>query len=73
MLLIDFKSDAIPPATPEGVPAQYIRQMGLYARIAGQLYPGQAIRAAILWTELESLMNLPLAPLLEAVASISFK
>jgi len=73
VLLVDFKSDAAPPMTFEGVPQQYVRQMGLYARIAGQLFPRHEIRAAILWTELESLMNLPLGPLLEAVESITFK
>jgi len=57
--VIDYKSDAAVPTRPEDVPGNYVTQLGLYALVAGQLFPGQAVHAAILWTQLESLMNLP--------------
>jgi ATP-dependent helicase/nuclease subunit A len=38
--------------------------------VAGQLFPGKPVAAAILWTELESLMNLP--PELLAAATEGF-
>ena len=64
--LVDFKSDAVPPPNPAGVPHGYLTQLGLYALVARQLFPGHAVRAAILWTSLESLMILPAAALREA-------
>lgn len=65
VLVIDYKSDAVVPATAADTPRNYLTQLGLYALVAGQLFPGRPVRAAILWTELESLMNLP-EPLLQA-------
>src|SRR5690606_40196395 len=59
VLVVDFKSDAAPAARPEDVPPAYLRQLGLYALVARQLSPGR-VRAAILWTSLESLLELPL-------------
>lgn len=57
--VIDYKSDASVPGGPGDVPGNYVTQLGLYALVAGQLFPGRTVRAAILWTRLESLMNLP--------------
>ncbi|UYN98844.1 MAG: double-strand break repair helicase AddA [Devosia sp.] len=60
VLVVDFKSDAAPPMEAAAVKGNYLTQLALYALVAGQLFPGQNVRAAILWTELESLMNLPI-------------
>ncbi|MHA6689382.1 double-strand break repair helicase AddA [Devosia sp. A449] len=57
--LVDYKSDASVPGGPGEVPGNYLTQLGLYALVAGQLFPGRSVRAAILWTQLESLMFLP--------------
>lgn len=59
VLVVDYKSDTTVPEGADGVPGNYLTQLGLYALVAGQLFPGQPVRAAILWTELESLMKLP--------------
>jgi ATP-dependent helicase/nuclease subunit A len=59
VLVVDFKSDAIVPASAGEVPRNYLTQLGLYALVAEQLFPGVRVRAAILWTTLESLMYLP--------------
>lgn len=68
VLVVDYKSDAHVPSRVEDVSGKYLTQLGLYALVAGQLFPGRAVRAAILWTELESLMNLP-SDLLEQARS----
>jgi ATP-dependent helicase/nuclease subunit A len=68
VLVVDYKSDATVPEEAAKVPGNYLTQLGLYALVAGQLFPGRNVRAAILWTELESLMNLP-DGLLEAARS----
>ena len=57
--VVDYKSDTSVPGGPGDVPGNYLTQLGLYALVAGQLFPGRAVHAAILWTQLESLMNLP--------------
>jgi ATP-dependent helicase/nuclease subunit A len=57
--VIDYKSDASVPGGPGDVPGNYLTQLGLYALVAGQLFPGRQVHASILWTRLESLMNLP--------------
>ncbi|MFN4210895.1 MAG: PD-(D/E)XK nuclease family protein, partial [Devosia sp.] len=57
--VVDYKSDASVPGGPGDVPGNYLTQLGLYALVAGQLFPGRAVHAAILWTQLESLMFLP--------------
>nr|WP_314256232.1 double-strand break repair helicase AddA [uncultured Devosia sp.] len=59
VLVIDYKSDASVPGGPGDVSGNYLTQLGLYAFVAGQLFPGRTVRAAILWTQLESLMFLP--------------
>ncbi|MGV8856080.1 MAG: double-strand break repair helicase AddA [Devosia sp.] len=63
VLVIDYKSDASVPGGPGDVPGNYLTQLGLYASVAGQLFPGRTIHAAILWTTLESLMKLPVVAL----------
>lgn len=65
--VVDYKSDASPKSMTD-VPGNYVTQLGLYALVAGQLFPGREIRAAILWTQLESLMFLP-ADILSAGAT----
>jgi len=59
VMVVDYKSDAVVPQGAADVPGNYRAQLGLYALVAGQLYPGRTVRAAILWTSMESLMNLP--------------
>jgi ATP-dependent helicase/nuclease subunit A len=69
--VVDYKSDAAAPEALEGVPAAYLAQLGLYAQIAGLLFPGHEVAAAILWTDPESLMNLPQQLLREAVSGFT--
>jgi ATP-dependent helicase/nuclease subunit A len=71
VLIVDYKSDAVVPATEKDVPAAYLSQIGLYAQIAGQLFPGHEVDAAILWTSLEMLMNLAPERLAQAVTSFT--
>ncbi|MBE0578079.1 double-strand break repair helicase AddA [Devosia sp.] len=59
VMVVDYKSDASVPGGPGDVPGNYLTQLGLYALVAGQLFPGRTVRAGILWTRLESLMFLP--------------
>jgi ATP-dependent helicase/nuclease subunit A len=52
VLAIDYKSNAIIPASPDQVPE------GAYAHLLAQIYPGRRIETAVLWTRGPSLMPL---------------
>lgn len=57
--VIDFKSNAIVPATSAEVPLGLLRQMGAYHHGVQTIYPGRTIRLEILWTRSAELMVLP--------------
>jgi len=73
VLVVDFKSDAAVPDGPEAVPPAYLTQLGLYALVARQLFPGWRVETAILWTSLESLMFLPEVLTSRAAAAFTLK
>ncbi len=73
ILIVDFKSDAVPEMRPERVKPAYLAQLALYALAARQLFPGQRIETAILWTSLESLLKLPDAALAEAAQGFTIQ
>ncbi len=59
VLIVDFKSNILVPNSPEACPEGLLRQMGAYAAMAAQIYPGHIINTAILWTTAATLMALP--------------
>ncbi|WCR10756.1 double-strand break repair helicase AddA [Paracoccus stylophorae] len=59
VLAVDYKSNAQVPATPEDVPTGILRQMAAYRAALRAIYPGRAVRCAILWTASRSVMELP--------------
>jgi ATP-dependent helicase/nuclease subunit A len=69
--IVDYKSDARVPEDQAGVPAAYRTQLGLYALVAGQLFGGRDVKASILWTGPESLMNLDKKELRDAVSGFT--
>jgi ATP-dependent helicase/nuclease subunit A len=64
VLIVDFKTNHIPPAAPAEAPAAYVRQLALYRAVLGKLYPQLPVRAALLWTETPELMEIS-APALD--------
>ena len=59
LVAVDFKTNAVLPATPETCPEGLLRQMGAYAAMLQQVFPGQRVETAILWTAGPRLMRLP--------------
>ncbi len=57
--IVDFKTNAEVPVTPEACPEGILRQMGAYAAALAQIYPSHGIETAILWTRTADLMVLP--------------
>ncbi len=58
VLAVDYKSNAVVPATAAEVPLGILRQMGAYAAALAQIYPDRRIDTAILWTRTAQLMPL---------------
>jgi ATP-dependent helicase/nuclease subunit A len=59
VLAVDYKSNRIVPDTPEATPEGLLRQMGAYAALIRQVWPGHSVRVALLWTAQARLMDLP--------------
>ena len=71
MLIVDFKTNAVVPATPAEIPEGLLRQMGAYAAALALVYPGRRIDTAILWTLSATLMPLPHDMVMEALGRAS--
>ena len=66
VLIADYKSNRPAPRNLAEAKARhpgYIRQLALYRAVLSQLYPGRAVRAALLWTDASNLMEVPAADL----------
>ena len=63
VLIADYKSNRPPPRELADVPANYVAQLALYRAVLRKLYPDRAVRAALIWTEVPDLMELPAAAL----------
>ncbi|WP_435257076.1 double-strand break repair helicase AddA [Thioclava sp. FR2] len=58
VLVVDFKSNRVIPERVDQVPDGILRQMGAYAHVLAQVYPGRRVETAILWTAGPSYMPL---------------
>ena len=58
VLIVDYKTDRVPASAPDRVPVAYLRQMAAYRALLRRIYPGRAIRSALLWTAGPQLMML---------------
>ena len=68
---IDFKTDHNPPDTTAAIPPTYAAQLALYVTALAQVYPGKAVRGALLWTRTQALMEVPPDAIARALDSVS--
>jgi ATP-dependent helicase/nuclease subunit A len=61
VLIVDYKTNRDVPASPEEVAEAYLLQLAAYRLALAEIYPGKPVRAALLWTALPQLMELPAA------------
>ena len=66
ILVLDFKTNRPPPRTVDKVARSYLVQMAAYRSLISATWPGRPVRAALLWTDVPALMELP-GPLLDSV------
>ena len=59
VLAVDFKTNAMIPATPEQVPDGILRQLGAYAHALAQIYPTHRVETAVVWTRTAKIMYVP--------------
>jgi ATP-dependent helicase/nuclease subunit A len=56
VLVADFKTNRPSPARIEDCDPAYLRQMAIYVAVLGEVFPGRAIEAALVWTDGPKLM-----------------
>ncbi|MFI0396426.1 double-strand break repair helicase AddA [Paracoccus jiaweipingae] len=59
VVVMDYKSNAQVPDSPDAVPEGILRQMAAYRLAAQQIWPGRAVSGQILWTAARQVMDLP--------------
>ena len=57
--LVDFKTARRPPAGLDEVPVAILRQMAAYAAALEAAYPGRTVEAALLYTQVPMLLEIP--------------
>ena len=56
VLIVDYKTMRPVPADESRVPQAYLEQLAAYRAAIMGVYPGRAVRCALLWTEGPALM-----------------
>lgn len=59
VLVADYKTNRPPPERVEDVAPLYLRQMAAYRAVLRGVFPGRAVRCALVWTYAARLMPLP--------------
>ena len=59
VLVADYKTNRVAPASAEAVPVTYLRQMAAYRAVLRAIFPGKAVRCALVWTTGPRVMALP--------------
>ena len=62
VLIADYKTNRPAPRRLDDalkVHRGYVRQLALYRVVLGNIYPGRTIRAALIWTDIAALMDIP--------------
>lgn len=59
VLIVDFKSNRLPPERLADVPPAYLGQLAAYTKVIDRIYPERPVRAALLWTSVAQLMPVP--------------
>ncbi len=70
VLIADYKTNRPAPTALDAVPRPYKRQLALYRALLQRIYPGRTVRAALVWTEVPNLMEIPPATLDAELATL---
>jgi ATP-dependent helicase/nuclease subunit A len=70
VLIADYKTDSFVPSGPEEVPPPYINQLALYRAVLTRIYSDKTMRAALIFTNGPSLIEVPGAAMDAALAGV---
>jgi len=59
ILVADYKTDRLPPETPEACNPEYLMQLAIYRDALRLTEPGKPLRFCIVWTEVPRVMIIP--------------
>jgi ATP-dependent helicase/nuclease subunit A len=71
VLIADYKTNRVPPRRLDDVPEAYVAQLALYRAVLARLYPDHPVGAALIWTHVPDLMEIPAARLDRALARLT--
>ncbi len=71
ILIADYKTNWLPPQSPESAPAAYVTQLALYRAVLARIYPDPPIRAALVWTETPDVTEFSAAMLDQAAVRVT--
>jgi ATP-dependent helicase/nuclease subunit A len=71
VLIADYKTNRNPPPTVEAAPQAYVDQLALYRALLRRIYPDRPVRAALVWTEIPDVMEIPTAILDAALTRLT--
>ncbi len=61
ILVADYKTDRLPPSSPDAVPPAYLRQLAAYQAVLEQIFPAKPITCLLIWTETAAVMPISTA------------
>ncbi len=73
VLIADYKTDRAAAKRLADVPKGYVGQLALYRAVLGRIYPEKTIRAALIFTEGPTVIEVPGAAMEAALAEIASK
>ena len=71
VLILDYKTNRLPPAREDDVDPVYLAQMALYRDGAARIFPGRRIVCGLVWTDGPSLLRLSDRLLDRQIAALS--
>jgi ATP-dependent helicase/nuclease subunit A len=74
VLIADYKTNHAPPRSVDAAlnaHPNYVLQLALYRALLQEIYPGQTVHAALVWTETPDLMEIPGHALDEALVRLT--
>ena len=71
VLIVDYKTNRDPPTSLDAAPQAYVEQLALYRALLSRIYPDRPVRAALVWTDVPDLMEIPAAMLDAALARVT--
>lgn len=71
VLIVDYKTNRVPPRDLDNVPPGYVAQIAVYSALIRQIYPNHKVTAGLLFTETPQMLNIPESVMEEALERLA--